>query len=472
MLRRLPQYSSRDPNRIASALTSATTSQRLISDSKVDKFSATRYSSCSLILGRLRCKYPTLMTSLSKFSPDADHFWGLAPFLRQSIAGEALQPFAAALLAAAERQPDSANIWMNLSLVLQCLNQRDLGLTMQDEALSLRQVFELPAGQQPAVCRVLLLMAPGDVAENTPLECLLESSDIDLLYYYLIDGQSEPPLLPEHDVLLVAMGDSPRNRQILAALEPVLQEWPRPVLNLPQFIPLTERTEVSIRLYGAPGVSVPVTWRAARELLAAVADGQQRLDAVFPECNFPVIIRPQGSQAGRDLQRLAGPAELSAYLAEVAAAQFFVANFIDYRSEDGLFRKIRIAFVAGEPFVCHMAVSSNWMVHYVNAGMYEDAGKRAEEAQFMENFGDFVARHRPALQAICQRIPLDYFCADCAELPDGQLMIFEADHVMVVHAMDSDTLFSFKKHHISKIQQAFRSMLLGAMASFNSDCAR
>ena len=153
------------------------------------------------------------MTSLSKLSPDADHFWGLAPFLRQSIAGEALQPLASALLAAAERQPDCANIWMNLSLVLQCLNQRDLGLTMQDEALFLQQVFELPARQQPAVCRALLLMAPGDVAENTPLECLLESGDIDLLYYYLIDGQSEPPLLPEHDALLVAMGDSPRNRQ-------------------------------------------------------------------------------------------------------------------------------------------------------------------------------------------------------------------------------------------------------------------
>jgi hypothetical protein len=311
-------------------------------------------------------------------------------------------------------------------------------------------------------------MAPGDVAENTPLECLLESGDIDLLYYYLIDGQSEPPLLPEHDVLLVAMGDSPRNRQTLAALEPVLQEWPRPVLNLPQFIPLTERTEVSIRLYGAPGVSVPVTWRASRGLLAAVADGQQRLDAVFPECDFPVIIRPQGSQAGRDLQRLAGPADLSAYLAEVAAAQFFVAKFIDYRGADGFFRKIRIAFVGGEAFICHMAVSSNWMVHYVNAGMYEDAGKRAEEAHFMVNFGDFVARHQVALQAICERLPLDYFCIDCAELPDGQLMIFEADHVMVVHAMDSEALFPFKKSHINKIQSAFRDMLLGAMQSFNA----
>jgi hypothetical protein len=411
------------------------------------------------------------MTSQSELSPDAGHFWGLAPLLRQSIAGEPLQPLATALLAAAAHQPECANIWMNLSLVLQCLNQRDLGLTMQDEALALQQVFALPARQQPAVCRVLLLMAPGDVAENTPLECLLENSDIDLLYYYLIEGQAEPPLLPEHDVLLVAMGDSPRNRQTLAALEPVLREWPRPVLNLPQYIPLTERTEASVRLYGAPGVSVPVTWRASRELLAAVAEGQQRLDAVFPECDFPVIIRPQGSQAGRDLQCLSGPAELHDYLEAVAAPHFFIANFIDYRSADGLFRKVRIAFVAGQPFVCHMAVSSNWMVHYVNAGMYEDAGKRAEEAQFMADFGGFVARHRPALQAICQRIPLDYFCIDCAELPDGQLMIFEADHVMVVHAMDSDTLFPFKKHHVAKIQLAFRNMLSGAMASLSPDYA-
>lgn len=407
-----------------------------------------------------------MTNALSNNLPDAGCFFGLAPFLRQSIAGEPLQPLATAFLAAAEREPENANLWLNLSLVLQCLNQRDLGLAMQAEALSLQQIFELPARQQPAVCRVLMLMAPGDVAENTPLECLLEDGDIDLVFYYLIDGQAEPPPLPEHDVLLVGMGDSPRNRQTLAALVPVLQAWPRPVLNLPQFIPLTERTEASIRLYGAPGVSIPVTWRASRAQLDILAAGRQQPGDFFPECDFPLIVRPQGSQAGRDLSLVLAPDELAAYLAQVDAAQFFVAKFIDYRGEDGLFRKIRIAFVGGQPFICHMAVSSNWMVHYVNAGMYEVAVKRAEEADFMADFASFVERHQEALQAICERLPLDYFCIDCAELPDGQLMIFEADHVMVVHAMDSEALFPFKKFHISKIQSAFRGMLLAAMASF------
>lgn len=411
------------------------------------------------------------MTTQSAHFPATKAFWGLAPFLRQSIAGEPLQPLAAAFLAAAEAHPDNANILLNLSLVLQCLNQREIGLAMQAEALSLQQVFELPARQQPAVCRVLLLMAPGDVAENTPLECLLEESDIDLVFYYLADGQTELPPLPEHDVLLIAMGDSPRNRQSLAALLPVLQQWPRPVLNSPQFIALTERNEASVRLHGTPGVSMPLTWRVSRELLESVAAGRLRFDTLFPACDFPVIIRPQGSQAGRDLQRLTRPEELHDYLARVDAAQFFVANFIDYRSADGLFRKMRIAFVGGRPFICHMAVSSDWMVHYVNAGMYEDAGKRAEEGRFMDDFGDFVARHHVALHAICERLPLDYFCIDCAELPDGQLMIFEADHVMVVHAMDSATLFPFKRRHIGKVQQAFRSLLLDAMQSFTPDAS-
>ena len=130
---------------------------------------------------------PFVTTTQSAHFPATNAFWGLAPFLRQSIAGEPLQPLAAAFLAAAEAHPDNANILLNLSLVLQCLNQREIGLAMQAEALSLQQVFELPARQQPAVCRVLLLMAPGDVAENTPLECLLEESDIDLVFYYLAD---------------------------------------------------------------------------------------------------------------------------------------------------------------------------------------------------------------------------------------------------------------------------------------------
>lgn len=52
----------------------------------------------------------------------------------------------------------------------------------------------------------------------------------------------------------------------------------------------------------------------------------------------------------------------------------------------------------------------------------------------MEHSDDFAKRHRSALDAIYQRTRLDYVCIDCAETQTGELLVFEIDHTMVVHA--------------------------------------
>ena len=111
----------------------------------------------------------------------ATPFLGLAPFLRQSIAGIDLMPAAQAMLASAETQPDDANLWMNLATAMLCLGHRDLGLSIQAQALEIDRIYRRPAAIQPARFRLLMLMMPGDLAENTPLDCLLESSDVDLI---------------------------------------------------------------------------------------------------------------------------------------------------------------------------------------------------------------------------------------------------------------------------------------------------
>jgi len=111
-----------------------------------------------------------------------------------------------------------------------------------------------------------------------------------------------------------------------------------------------------------------------------------------------------------------------------------------------------------------MAVSTNWMIHYVNAGMYEEAWKRAEELAFMEGFEAFKQRHNAALQAIANAIPLDYLCIDCAETPLGELLVFEVDHAMVIHAMDTEAQFPYKQIHMQKVKNAFRDLLLRRMA--------
>lgn len=93
--------------------------------------------------------------------------------------------------------------------------------------------------------------------------------------------------------------------------------------------------------------------------------------------------------------------------------------------------------------------------------MATDAGKRAEEARWMAGFDSgFAHRHRTALAAVSQAIGLDYFGIDCAELPDGRLLVFEADTAMVVHAMDDALSLPAKRAALSRLFAAFRDLCL------------
>lgn len=409
------------------------------------------------------------MPSPSAVTPNATTpFTGLGPYLRMSIVGADVAPVAQQMLALAQTQPDDANLWMNLSIILQCLGQRDLGLTMQAQALVLQRVYRLIARQQPVRCRLLMLMEPGDLAANTPLDCLLEDSDIELILYYLSEDEPLQTPLPEHDAVLLAMSDSDTNRAHLRFLEQALAHWPKPVINLPQFIPYVDRGTASELLQNIPGLLMPPTLRVTREQMQAVATGASPLRDLVPDCDFPVILRPLGSQGGHDLARIETPEDIAQYLSHIRDAEFFISRFIDYSHADGFFRKIRVALIDGQPYACHMAVSKNWMVHYVNASMYEEAWKRAEELAFMTHFEAFKQRHHQVLQAIAHAIPLDYLCIDCAETASGEFLVFEVDHAMVIHAMDTEDQFPYKQIHMHKVKNAFRELLLRRMAGHNA----
>lgn len=405
------------------------------------------------------------MTTAEATTPS--RYVGLAPFLRLDINGVDLRPIAQAMLTQANESADDANLWLNLSIVMQCLGQQEIGLSMQDQALSMQRLFHLPAQQQPAAMRLLVLMVAGDIAANTPIDCLLEDSDIDLIYYYVATNQPLPMPIPQHDAVMVAISDSDENRVLLAQLESALADWPSPIINTPHNIPTTNRHLASELLGHSPSLLIPPTLRLTRAHLAAASTDETLLATPYPLVVYPIIIRPIDSQAGRDLARLDCAQDLAAYLQGVTRdIDFFIAPFIDYRSPDGLFRKYRIALIDGQPFACHMGISSHWMIHYVNAGMYEDAHKREEEAKFMKEFAHFALHHQAAFAAIYQRTQLDYLCIDCAETPDGQLLIFEIDHTMVVHAMDSIELFPYKAEHMRKVKLAVRDLLQHRIQKF------
>ena len=63
------------------------------------------------------------------------------------------------------------------------------------------------------------------------------------------------------------------------------------------------------------------------------------------------------------------------------------------------------------------------------------------------------------LGPLAERVGLDYFGIDCGETPEGELLIFEADVAMIVHAMDPPDLFPYKRPQMRKVFDAFRAML-------------
>ena len=384
---------------------------------------------------------------------------GLAALSRLAFQGSDLQPLFATLLARVDQRPDDAPAMMDIATLLLLSGDRANGLAVQAQALAQRAIYQ--RGGEPGGLRVLAIMAPGDTMANTPLDFLLEGSGAVLINVYAGADGDLPRAVPDHDVAFLAVGESEANRPILLGLAERLDAWPRPLLNAnPLRIADLTRDGVCGLLAGVSEVLAPAAFRLDRETLARIGGGEASLDTWLAGGDFPVIIRPIGSHAGTGLEKLASAGDLAAYVASQSGDRFYVSPFIDYADDDGLFRKQRIALIAGVPFVCHLAVSPRWMVHYLNAEMLDNAANRAEEARFMADFEEaFARRHAVAFQQLHQRIGLDYFAIDCAETRDGRLLLFEADVAMIVHAMDPLELFPYKAPQMRKVFAAFHQML-------------
>jgi glutathione synthase/RimK-type ligase-like ATP-grasp enzyme len=385
---------------------------------------------------------------------------GAATLMRCAFYHDDLRPIGDMLLARAQANPDDANAWLDASFVLQLLGQRDAGLDIQRHALAIRTLYALPAPARTPTLNLLVLMGPGDFMANTPIEFLLQTTDIAANVQYVSPELPFPEQVPDHDVLFVAIAQSDANVVLLRDVAQMVAGWPRPVVNRPEHIAHLSRDGAHAKLDGTTGTVMPRTVRVARATAEQLADGALAVQALLPGEVFPLIVRPLDSHAGTDLQKVDDAAALRTYLAAQPSGEFYLAPFVDYSGPDGQFRKYRIVLIDGKPFICHLAISSHWMVHYLNAGMDDSPVKRAEEAAGMAGFDDgFARRHAAALAEIDARIGLPYLGIDCAETRDGRLLIFEVDNAMVVHAMDDPGKYPYKGPAMDKVFRAFEAML-------------
>ncbi len=389
-------------------------------------------------------------------SSGSNQLLGMAHIMRLAFAGNNLSEITAELTSRIATNAFDSAALLDLSIVLQLNANPHLAMDLQSDALRQQQYFELKSNPKSPALKLLAIMGPGEVMANTPVDFLVENSDIALSFLYLGEGLPVPTEIPEHDVAFVAVCESDQNQNLLQHLSEVMRFWPKPFVNEPSRIAQLSRNRVSQCLVSAAGVAVSDAMRITRSQLRALGDPSDSFSIPFP-----VIARPLDSHAGHGLARIDDCSQLERYLSKENSLEFYVAPFVDYRSEDGMYRKYRIAILDGKPFAAHMAVSRRWMVHYLNADMLNSESNRQSEAEFMRSFDqEFGRKHKMAFASIDQKIGLNYYSIDCAETRDGKLLVFELDSGAVVHSMDPIDLFPYKAPQMKRVFDAFRDMLM------------
>jgi hypothetical protein len=386
-------------------------------------------------------------------------FHGTAALAHRAFADHGLDDLLRFIDRPATTPEERAALTLDRALAHALRFRRGQAQELQRAALEGCQVFRVAddrSAQSADPLRLLALVAPGDLMVNTPLDFITAYLDVRLDLLFVRPGHPLPSRLPDHDVAFFAVSES--DPATLRRLQPLFASWPRPALNNPAAVARLARDIVGRGLAGLPGLFSPPALRLSRMQLEAHRDGRAVLP--FLASGGPVLIRPAGSHGGQGLEKLTGASDLPRYLEAVDAAEYFVTRFVDYRSSDGLFRKYRVACIDRAPFLCHMAASDHWMVHYLNAGMTDSAARRADEAHAMATFDTgFAIRHAAAFEALNDWMALDYFQIDCAETPDGRLLVFEADVAAIIHLMDPPDLFPYKPAQMRRVFDAFGAML-------------
>ncbi len=197
-----------------------------------------------------------------------------------------------------------------------------------------------------------------------------------------------------------------------------------PVINRPERVLQTTRDRISELLQGIPGVIMPRTLRFQPLSPEAVFE-----HAAAEEIDFPFIVRVAGDHAGKSMVLVKGREDNDAlHVFPLDGRDFYLTEYVDCRTRAGLYDKQRFVVIGGEPVLRHWLQNDQWKIHGSSRSFMLARESWAEDrtrTQWLES--EMVPRLMPAFREIHARVGLEYFGLDCNVLPNGDLLIFEAN---------------------------------------------
>jgi tetratricopeptide (TPR) repeat protein len=335
----------------------------------------------------------------------------------------------------------------------QSLGDNEAAQAAYAQAARIEPLIRRPAAKQPAEFRVLALYAP--FGGNTPTEYLFQDAffDTDTLSLFPDRAYDAAALAQNIQLVVNLVSDADQTEALLPLAADLVDRFGLPVVNHPRKVRETTRDAVAILLDGIEGCRVPQALR----LKGGADRSEGALKAMLPFASS-CLARPVGTHGGDDFERIEDLPSLSAFLSQHPDHDHYLIEYIDYVSADGHFRKYRFIFVDDQILPYHLCIGREWKLHHINTDMAHQSWMQEEEAAFLNDasavFGPAQMR---ALQTIRERVGLDYFGIDCGLDASGNVVVFEVNASMLVHARNEG--FLYKTPAVERIKRAYDAML-------------
>ena len=349
--------------------------------------------------------------------------------------------------------PDMVVAHQNLASLAAERGEPDQARLHRQRAYTQQNLFVEPSARSERTVLVLTTAEGG----NVPYKYLLPAERYTRINWVIeFSSEGQAASLPDYDVVFNAIGDPDLAGPTRAPLEAFLKVCERPVLNRPDRVARTQRHLLADLLGGLDDLVVP---RVSRIGGAQIEDIGLAAGVAQTGLAWPVLVRPIGSHGGKGLTLAEDPDDLD-YVAPPRGEGVYVTEFRDFGRDDGLYRKYRMIFVDRRPYPYHLAISDRWLVHYETADMPEHPARIEEERRYLADPEAVIgARAMRAVEEVGRRLDLDYGGLDFSVLPDGSVLVFEANATMLAHPEAEDGSLAHKNPAVFAILSAFQDLI-------------
>ena len=313
---------------------------------------------------------------------------------------------------------------------------------------------------KPKSLLVLIGGRGGDVPWRTFVDSKYFSTQTLAVEYFKNEVQVLD--LPDHDLIFNAIGDADSSTQsLIAALELLKAQptpYPRPLLNHPEAVLRTGRLSNAKRFNKIQGVRAPRTYLLNRLQLRELEVLEKLL---LTEITFPVVLRSLGFQTGKHFEYAETFQDLVNLCGQLPGDDLLVMEFLNAKDSNGFYRKFRVMCIDGQLYPVHLALSTQWKVHYFSAAMKDSPENRSIEATFLIDMPQFIGENALlALKTISHELALDYAGIDFGLSEGGEVLFFEANSTMVLANPPADPVWDYRRGPIQRARDAAIQMLI------------